>query len=230
VRCGIRRFNLFGTAPVPLTLGGITLCLKTILREVFRVKSDDEIGVACSEERQNGSSFGSWGISTVKRTVELTLSSKIQLLVIAKIDFFGEVFQVFALYIVEGVFGRTVPNVAQKTKLPRRQHGTERVVLTPVQVRDIAATLNEPARSVTLLLVLTGLRVGELLALRWGSIDLKARLLRVVETVYDGHFDQPKTKRSTRTIPIGTDTAEILAAIRPAAVDSKTLVFATREG
>jgi len=97
-------------------------------------------------------------------------------------------------------------------------------------VRDIAAALNEPARSVTLLLVLTGLRVEELLALRWGSIDLKARLLRVVETVYDGHFDQPKTKRSARTIPIGMETAEILTGIRPVVANASSLVFATREG
>ena len=121
-------------------------------------------------------------------------------------------------------------NVAQKTKLPRRQYGTERAVLTPVQVRNLAAALDEPTRSITLLLVLTGLRVGELLALRWGSIDLNARVLRVCETVYDGHFDQPKTKRSARTIPIGTETAEIPAALRPAAVDPKALVFGTREG
>jgi integrase len=121
-------------------------------------------------------------------------------------------------------------NLAQKTKLPRRQHGAERVVLTPIQVRNLAAALNEPARSIMLLLVLTGLRIGELLALRWGSIDLKARLLRVCETVYDGHFDQPKTKRSARTIPIGTETAEMLAAIRPFGIDAGTLVFATREG
>jgi integrase len=127
-------------------------------------------------------------------------------------------------------WGYIAENVAQKTKLPRRQRGTERIVLTPIQVRDIAAVLNEPARSVTLLLALTGLRVGELLALRWGCIDLTARMLRVCETVYDGHFDQPKTKRSARTIPIGTETAEILAAIRPAAIDAKALVFATREG
>ena len=96
-------------------------------------------------------------------------------------------------------------------------------------MRDIAAVLNEPARSVMLLLVLTGLRVGSCLPLRWGSIDLKARLLRVVETVYDGHFDQPKTKRSMRTIPIGMDTAELFAGICPAAVDPKALIFATRE-
>jgi integrase len=127
-------------------------------------------------------------------------------------------------------WGCITENVSQKTRLPRRQHGAERTVLTPVQVRKLAATLSEPARSITLLLVLTGLRVGELLALRWGSIDLNARLLRVCETVYDGHFDQPKTKRSARTIPIGTETAEVLAALHSAAVDPKALVFATREG
>ncbi len=121
-------------------------------------------------------------------------------------------------------------NVAQRTKLPRRQYGPERAVPTPAQVRKLAAALNEPARSITLLLVLSGLRIGELLALRWGCIDLDARALRVCETVYDGHFDQPKTKRSMRTIPIGAETAEIFAALRPAAVYPKTLVFATCEG
>lgn len=78
--------------------------------------------------------------------------------------------------------------------------------------------------------MLTGLRVGELLALRWGSVDLKARLLRVVETVYDGHFDKPKTKRGMRTIPMGAETAEILAVLRPETVDGKTLIFAKSDG
>jgi integrase len=55
---------------------------------------------------------------------------------------------------------------------------------------------------------------------------LKARLLRVVETVYDGHFDKPKTKRGMRTIPIGEETAEILAVLRPASVDARDLIFA----
>jgi integrase len=127
-------------------------------------------------------------------------------------------------------WGYIAENAAQKTKLLRRQHGTERTVLTAAQVRDLGAALNESACSITLLLVLTGLRVGELLALRWGSIDLNARLLRVCETVYDGHFDQPKTRRSARTIPIGTETAETLAALRPTDVDPKALVFATRDG
>ena len=59
---------------------------------------------------------------------------------------------------------------------------------------------------------------------------MKARLLRVVEMVYDGHFDQPKTRRSARTIPIETETTVILAGICPAAVDPRARYLPTREG
>jgi integrase len=73
---------------------------------------------------------------------------------------------------------------------------------------------------------LIALRVGELLALRWGRVDLKARLLRVVETVYDGHFVQIQDEGSMCTIPIGAETAEILTVLRPVAVDARSLLFA----
>ena len=53
-------------------------------------------------------------------------------------------------------WGCVAENVALKTKLPRRQYGTERIVLTPVQVQMLADALREPVRSFTLLLVLTG--------------------------------------------------------------------------
>jgi integrase len=85
-------------------------------------------------------------------------------------------------------WGYVTDNVAQKTKLPRRQYTGVREVLLPDQVKDLAGKLGEPARSITLLLVLTGIRIGELLALRWGNVDLDARILRVMKTVYDGHF------------------------------------------
>jgi integrase len=45
------------------------------------------------------------------------------------------------------------------------------------------------------------LRIGELLALRWQDIDLEAGVLRVRRTLYEGHFDEPKT--SNRTVPLG---------------------------
>jgi integrase len=127
-------------------------------------------------------------------------------------------------------WGYICDNPAVKTKLPRRQYGAQRIVLTPEQVRGLVGQLDEPARSVTLLLVLTGLRVGELLALRWGNVDTKAQVLRVCETVYEGHFDRPKTKRSVRTIPIGAETAALLASLLPVQVSPNALVFASAEG
>jgi integrase len=80
------------------------------------------------------------------------------------------------------------------------------------------------------LLVLTGLRVGELLALRWKNIDLAGRTVRVTETVYDGHFDTPKTQRSNRVIPIGDEVSSVLRALCDAAIKPEDLVFATQHG
>ncbi len=127
-------------------------------------------------------------------------------------------------------WGYVADNPARKTKLPRRQPNEERPILTPAQIQQLAEELREPARSVVLLLLLTGLRIGELLALRWGSVDLLNRHLRVTETVYDGHFDKPKTKRSVRSIPVGPETAAVLRALQPEQACPDALVFATGAG
>jgi len=50
------------------------------------------------------------------------------------------------------------------------------------------------------LALLTGLRRGELFALRWWDIDEVNRSLRVRTAVYEGVFDDPKTTASLRTI------------------------------
>lgn len=48
----------------------------------------------------------------------------------------------------------------------------------------------------------TGLRIGELLAVRWRSLDLEIGTLSVRESVYEGQFQSPKTQKSRRTIPL----------------------------
>ena len=61
---------------------------------------------------------------------------------------------------------------------------------------------------------MTGLRVGELLALRWQDIDFEKGFFSVRQTVYEGHFDVPKSKRSKRTLPLGPVCAEIFTTLR----------------
>ena len=142
---------------------------------------------------------------------------------------------------IRGVLGRVLgtaeqweyinDNQARKTRLPRRPLRTvPKSVLAPEQIRQLAAELAEPARSIALVLVLTGLRVGELLALRWKNVDLAGRTLRVTATVYDGHFDTPKTQRSNRAIPIGAETSSVLMALLHAGVKPEDLVFSTQQG
>ena len=66
--------------------------------------------------------------------------------------------------------------------------------------------------------------------LRWRNIDLEKGALSVTHSVYDGHFDIPKTPRSQRSVPLGPKAVQILAARKPAVTNPEGLVFATREG
>jgi integrase len=49
-----------------------------------------------------------------------------------------------------------------------------------------------------------------MLALRWCDVDLAAGILRVRQTVYEGQFDTPKTKRSRRVVPLSLIAVQIL--------------------
>jgi integrase len=49
---------------------------------------------------------------------------------------------------------------------------------------------------------MTGLRQGELLALRWRHVDWAANLVRVRRTYTRGEFGPPKSRRSVRAVPV----------------------------
>ena len=128
------------------------------------------------------------------------------------------------------LWGYIEDNPVRKTRLPRRGLQPEKVVLTPEQLKSLLEKLPEPSRSLVWLLVLTGLRIGELLALRWQDIDLKAAFLRVSRTLYEGRFDEPKTRSSIRTVPLSAKGVEILASVRPDVPKPEFLVFCTKKG
>jgi integrase len=57
-------------------------------------------------------------------------------------------------------------------------------------------------RPLYLIAAMTGLRQGELIALRWKDVDWKAGLIRVRRNYTRGRFGTPKTKRSSRAVPM----------------------------
>ena len=121
-------------------------------------------------------------------------------------------------------------NPVRKTRLPRRGPVTDKAEIAPEKIQELLAALPEPSSSLAHLLVFTGLRIGELLALRWRNVDLERNELRVTQSVYDGHFDEPKTQRSRRSVPLGAKSIEILSARKRAGVNPETLVFCTDSG
>jgi integrase len=105
-------------------------------------------------------------------------------------------------------------NPARGVKFPLQGLRKEPKILNAEALAKLLVQLREPYRSMVTLTVLTGLRVGELLALRWKTVDLTAGTIRVCESVFHGQVQMPKSERSIRTIPIGPQTRVLLEAHR----------------
>ena len=58
-----------------------------------------------------------------------------------------------------------------------------------------------------------GLRQGELIALRWLDVDWNARVIRVRRNYTRGQFGKPKSRRSTRSVPMPQRVAAQLRAL-----------------
>src|ERR1700728_3505107 len=78
--------------------------------------------------------------------------------------------------------------------------------------------------------ILAGLRVGEILGLRWEDVDLDAKQIRIEQAVYRGAFGSPKTKGSRRTVPVPEPLALALESLYEASQLPNGLVFPTRTG
>ena len=72
----------------------------------------------------------------------------------------------------------------------------------PTRLTEQSTTLWLVDRAMYLTAAMTGLRQGELLALRWIDIDWTAKRVRVRRNFVRGEFGTPKSKRSTRSVPL----------------------------
>jgi len=129
-------------------------------------------------------------------------------------------------------WGHIPLNPARGVVLPKLKLKREKWILTPKQASDLATKLEPKPRTMVVLALTTGMRRGELLALRWGSLDEDNVCLRVNEAVYDGQFDTPKTKAGERVLPLSVP---VLALLQDWKRQSKRvaptdLVFGTRTG
>ncbi len=106
-------------------------------------------------------------------------------------------------------------NVADLVDPPRVAR-REMHALSPDEARQVlAAAEGEPLEPLFRLAITAGLRLGELLALRWPEVDLERHTLSVVATLEQRHGHQPvvaepKTGTSRRQVHLGSAVVEDL--------------------
>jgi integrase len=87
-------------------------------------------------------------------------------------------------------------------------------VLSPDQFQKLLERLDEPYRTMVIVAMCTGLRVSEILALRWEHIDLRAGVMLVQQGVVNGRIGKVKTEASEDEVPLDPAFAEVLRKLK----------------
>jgi integrase len=114
------------------------------------------------------------------------------------------VFRVIHTALVQAVQWQLVDRNVAKAVQPPKPDKNEMDAVTPEDVERILAAANGTEIEVPVVIALgTGMRLGEILGLRWSDIDFESESLRVRQTVnVDRTFGTPKSYRSRRSIPL----------------------------
>ena len=129
-------------------------------------------------------------------------------------------------------YGYLQTNPARGIKFPQKGLKEAPAIIAGGDFAKLLAQVDEPYRTMVGLIAATGLRIGELLALRWRALNLEIGTLSVRESVFEGQFQRPKTQKAMRTIPLGPNAIAALTAHQRQATRSEPgdLVFSNRNG
>jgi integrase len=109
------------------------------------------------------------------------------------------------------VWGFLKENPARFVERPREKR-REMDYLTPDEVRRLLEASSPEFYPLFSTAVLTGARQGELLALKWGDVDLEQGVMYVRRSHHPEHgFVEPKSAKSSRAICLSPELVRILA-------------------
>lgn len=114
---------------------------------------------------------------------------------------------VFNLIFSHGIaMGELDQNPARDVPLPSGLKKSKRHGASSEDIAKVKASVNQPFGLFAFMALYTGLRLGELLALRWEDIDLDKRTISVTKSVYwlnaKAYIKTPKTETSVSVLPI----------------------------
>jgi integrase len=110
-------------------------------------------------------------------------------------------------YAIRRGWRREGPNPVEAVDKPTVDRGAEIRYLTIDAVWAVSRAvadddLGKVDRVLFLTAAMTGLRRGEIVALRWRDVDWAAELIRVRRSFTRGAFGPPKSRRSSRAVPL----------------------------
>jgi integrase len=83
-------------------------------------------------------------------------------------------------------------------------------ILSAERFQELVAVLREPYKTMAIVAMCTGLRVSEVLALRWEYIDFKAGVMLVQQGVVNGRIGRVKTEASHDEVPLDPAFTDVL--------------------
>jgi integrase len=105
----------------------------------------------------------------------------------------------------------TCRNPVSKVRVPGSEDEDKDVrILRPEETWDIVSRLQDPERTLVLLIAATGLRISEALALQWKHVRFEAHCIRVEQAFRLSEITATKTKASKASVPMCGSLAEFL--------------------
>jgi integrase len=126
-------------------------------------------------------------------------------------------------------------NAAALVDAPKVERTTSDALTVEEALTLMTTVQGHPLEPLVALALTTGLRRGELLALRWGAVDATQSTVAVRGTLKRQRgaglvVDTPKTARSNRVVPVPPRVMALVQAGRPAAGSDDGYVFSTTSG
>ncbi len=117
-------------------------------------------------------------------------------------------------------YGLLVKNPAEGVRLPRARRGkTSKPWITQKQFSDLVEFISEPYATMLYTAVYTGLRVSELIGLRWN--DVHEDSITIDERYCRGDWGTPKSEASNDTIPVNRAVIERILKLKTLTVEVK---------
>ena len=118
-------------------------------------------------------------------------------------------------------YGYLIINPAGALRLPPERRGKRRLkpFLRPKQFDALIELIQEPYATMVYVAVCTGLRVSELIGLRWRNVY--AASIMIDERYCRGDWGEPKSEASNATIPVNQKVIERIHRLRDLTVEVK---------